>query len=309
MERGEQLRDGSLFASSRDRLGFDWKTEERSGARGRKAQPESETTQKRTELRTRLHHYSLLGYAVPVSRLTRVLPERLSLLKSERHGEEVGWIWVQSFRDEGGLGELALRSHRSGGFEQTTYSVSVLSGQGATQYVLGHAIGSLSAVGARHLWAQPWHLSAMEFQVAWQSAGGRCREYRLQSQSQWDNSRWELDPMAGEPVELERAARTGSPIPFSNEVDYLFSRGGEGLGQRRIRFEGLELQRASVAKARSEFLERSGLVRGTELTQPALAGVQQVVRAVVDLVDGEFGSPVPAKQEAPFRGPMIFQAA
>ncbi len=115
--------------------------------------------------------------------------------------------------------------------------------------------------------------------------------------------------MVGEPIELERVARLSSPISFSNEVDYLFSRGGEGLGQRRIRFEGLDLQRVSVAKARSEFLERSGLVKGSELTQPALAGVQQVVRAVVDLVDGEFGSPVPAKQEAPFRNPMLFQAA
>ena len=290
-------------------MGFEMGSEGRGDWLGGGILPAVESPRRKTDLRTRLHHYLLLGYNVPVSRLARILPGRLSLVKDTREGEEIGWVWVQSFRDEGGLGESVANSRGSMGFEQTTYSISVLSGQGSTQYVLGHAIGSLSAVGGRHLWAQPWHLSAMEFQVAWQSAGGRCREYRLQSQSQWDNSRWELDPMAGEPVELERAARTGSPIPFSDEVDYLFSRGGEGLGQRRIRFEGLELQRASVAKARSEFLERSGLVRGTELTQPALAGVQQVVRAVVDLVDGEFGSPVPAKQEAPFRGPMIFQAA
>jgi len=92
-------------------------------------------------------------------------------------------------------------------------------------------------------------------------------------------------------------------------MDYLFSRGGAGLGQRRVRWEELELQPVRVVQARSEFLERSGLVRGAELSRPALAGVQQVVRAVVDLVDGEFGSPAPARLESSRRSPVLFQAA
>ena len=298
------MRDGALFTSSRDRVGFEMGTEARGEWLGRGISPAGDSPRRRTELRTRLHHYSLLGYAVPVSRLTRILPERLSLVKDVREGAEVGWVWVQSFRDEGGLGESVVNSRGSVGFEQTTYSVSVETTDGQAQYLLGHSIGSLSAVGARHLWAQPWHLSAMEFQVAWQSAGGRCREYRLQSQSQWDNSRWEFDPAGVEP-----AGGRGLATHFPTGMDCLFSRGGAGLGQRRVRWEELDLQPVKVVQARSEFLERSGLVRGAELSRPALAGVQQVVRAVVDLVDGEFGLPAPARLESSRRSPVLFQAA
>lgn len=303
------MRDGVLFASSQDRVGFelgigaglgldnDWT------AIGSSPRNGSSVAGKRTELRARWHHYSLLGYEVPVSRLTKILPEWLSLVKEERQGEEIGWVWVQSFRDEGGWG-LADRSE---GFEQTTYSVSVESTQGRGQYLLGHAIGSLSAVGARNLWAQPWHLSAMELQVAWQSSGGGCREYRLHSQSQWDNSRWELAPVSTAATGWEQ--RSGAPVPFPTESNYFFSRGGAGLGQRRIRLEGVRLEPVWVVQAKSEFLERCGLVKGAELAKPAVAGVQQIVRAVVDLVDGEIGSSVPARQEPSRQTAALFQAA
>ncbi len=303
------MRDGALFASSRDRVGFELGTGTGFGvdidwvASGGRLRPGSAVAGKRTELSARWHHYSLLGYEVPASRLTKTLPEWLSLVKEERQGEEIGWVWVQSFRDEGGWG-LADRSE---GFEQTTYSVSVESTQGTGQYLLGHAIGSLSAVGARNLWAQPWHLSAMELQVAWQSSGGGCREYRLHSQSQWDNSRWELAPVGAAAGGLEQ--EVGAPVPFPTESNYLFSRGGAGLGQRRIRLEGVRLEPVRVVQAKSEFLERSGLVRGGELLRPAVAGVQQVVRAVVDLVDGEIGSSVPANGEPSRQSPVLFQAA
>jgi hypothetical protein len=238
------------------------------------------------EITTRLHHYSTLAYAVPAERVSKILPEGLEAAITIWNGEEVGWVRVHSFRDEGG-DPAKLRSISASGFEQTTYSVEVQSDTGSVQYLLGQSIGSLSAVSLRHLWAQPWHLSAMEFAVVWQFRG--CHQYRLQSQSQWDNSRWDLRELTGSP--LVQATRTAARVPsglLAVETTHLFSRGEDSFGQRQVRYDGLSPQWVSVVGAQSDFLERSGLVTREELQRPVLAGVQQTVKASMSLADGEF---------------------
>lgn len=225
-----------------------------------------------------LNHISLIIYRIPVSRVCQYLPAGTTLDTTSEGGTEMAWLSVLSCIDQG-----------VGGVENTTYRLHILSEGHPAQLVLGVSLGSLASVGARHLWQLPWHLGAMELQAAYDQTNGRYSDYRLQTQSQWDNARWEMSD-SGRAIEPQSLPGMGIPKSvLSTQIKMIYSRpvsqsstagkaGPEALighnGETEVVQADWMMTRAELKVARSEFLERSGLMTREELANPVLVGLQ-----------------------------------
>ncbi|MFN7624636.1 MAG: DUF2071 domain-containing protein [Acidobacteriota bacterium] len=224
-----------------------------------------------------LNHISLIIYRIPVSRVSQYLPPGTTLDTTSDGGTEMAWLSVLSCIDQG-----------MGGVENTTYRLHILSEGRPAQLVLGVSLGSLASVGARHLWQLPWHLGAMELQAAYDQANGRYSDYRLQTQSQWDNARWEMSD-SGRAIEPVSLAGMGIPKSvLSARIKMIYSRpvsqnnAGKAEpatlnshnGETEVVQADWMMTRAELKVARSEFLERSGLMSREELANPVLVGLQ-----------------------------------
>jgi len=220
-------------------------------------------------------NYSLLVYALPMERATRLIPdsfqiEEFTITGATGSETRCALVSVESCLDQGsGYGDGLS-------FEQTRYRLHVRHNGEAGTWLLGTAVGSLTAVAPRHLWSLPWHLSAMEFQVLWNAAEGRYQEYRLQTSSQWANATWELRD-TGIPMDFDAdyaSLEKQLSASLRTSKDW-FQRKDEMIGEYRITRSSLHFTRGQVLTARCDLLERLELVTRAELMNPLMIALQQ----------------------------------
>lgn len=209
-------------------------------------------------------HLSLIVYAVPSERIRALIPSSFEVEETVSNGRAMGWISVESFFDLNGAG------HSS--FEQTNYRVHVMRDGKPCLWMLGASLGSLSAVGARNLWPMPWHLSAMEFHVAYDQAEARYTTYSLQTQSQWANATWQIED-TGEWIGLETIQQLPASLRTPTATNYFLRRDGVE-GQQRERIVNPLFTRGQLKSAKCDLLERLGLLDGEEIKRPRLVALQ-----------------------------------
>lgn len=209
-------------------------------------------------------HLSLIVYAVPAERIRALIPSSFEVDEVIINGRPMGWISVESFFDLNGAG------HSS--FEQTNYRLHVLRDGKPCMWLMGASLGSLSAVGARNLWPMPWHLSAMEFHVAYDQMESRYHTYSLQTQSQWANATWQIED-TGEWVGLEMIQALPASLRHSTATNYFLRRDGVE-GQQREKIVDPLFTRGQLTSAKCDLLERLGLLNGDEIKRPALVALQ-----------------------------------
>ncbi len=206
--------------------------------------PKVETSVFRKELR----HRSIISYTIPSVRLRAMLPVEFAL-------GETTTLAIESFLDSG-------RTN----FEQTNYRLHVsLHGRPCT-WLLGASLGSLSGVTARHLYSLPWHLSAMEFQIALDATTDRYKKYRLSTQSQWASADWEI-------------VDTGAPTHTENGLDvtdYFVRRDGE-IGSYQTVHQSVLATRGQLKAGRCDMLNSLGLLSAAELQRPTSVVLQRAV--------------------------------
>lgn len=228
-------------------------------------------TRGNVSVKAQWQHFALLVYAVPPERVVGLAPSSFEVETSLIKGRMMGWVSVASLLDQGTRGDGRSR------FEQTSYRLHLRRDGAPVAWLLGLSLGSLAAVATRNWWAAPWHLSAMEFQIAYDDGARRYRHYQLQTQSQWINARWQLTDSGQslEPTDLPAAVQH----PFG--TDYFLRRDGL-LGAQRARLLNPQFTRGTVQAAHCDLLERLGLVRGEEFLRPQLAALQQSLACQLD---------------------------
>lgn len=231
----------------------------------------------------RLNHVSHIVYAVPSERAHKVIPAPFDLETRQIAGRECALLTVESFLDRG---EHLLPGSFSGGgrglFEQTNYRFHTRLNGEPCGWLLGTSLGALSAVAARHLWAAPWHLSAMEFQVAYDPLAGCYRHYRLRAQSQWASAWWEINDTGAMSIDDEQAVALYVAVSATGaQTDYFFRRDG-GVGCYRVRHEPAYTTRGQLGAARCDLLERLGLLTAQELLRPCFINLQHSVTRVIE---------------------------
>jgi hypothetical protein len=189
--------------------------------------------------RKELLHRSVISYVIPSERVRAMVPEEFAL-------NETTVLSIESFLDNG-------RTR----FEQTNFRLHVNLQGRACSWLLGASLGSLSGVTARHLYPLPWHLSAMEFQVAVDATTERYKQYRLSTQSQWASATWDIMD-TGMPVRPEM------PLEVT---DYFVRRDGH-IGSYQTHHQNTLATRGQLKAGRCDLLQSLGLLRADELAQP-----------------------------------------
>ncbi|MDQ3010023.1 MAG: DUF2071 domain-containing protein [Acidobacteriota bacterium] len=209
-------------------------------------------------------HFSLIIYAVPSERVRALVPASLEVEETIVEGSAMAWVSIESFLDQSAAGHTA--------FEQTNYRLHVLRDGQPCHWLLGASLGSLAAVGARNLWPMPWHLSAMEFRVAYDKSKGRYREYNLQAQSQWANANWRIED-TGEWISLGKIKAL--PASLQNpSVTCHFQRRDGVEGRQRMRLLNPAFTRGRVKSAQCDLLIRLGLLNRNQVERPWLVALQ-----------------------------------
>ncbi|QQS47579.1 MAG: DUF2071 domain-containing protein [Acidobacteriota bacterium] len=247
-----------------------------------------------------LRHISVLLYAVPVEAAARLIPADFEPAETLVGGRRVAWLSVVSFLDEGS------RLDGQGAFEQTDYRLHVIKDGRPAQWLIGTSLGSLAAVGMRNLWPMPWRLSAMEFQVSYDSSRGRYANYHLHTQSQWENAVWEISD-SGEAF-LDAESDLFPASLFAESVTTYFERRDGSTGSFRTRNSGSAFTKARLRKGGSEMLARLGLLSRQDAGNPVLALTQHSLTCQ-HYSPTIIGSPARPSTEAPGRLPEYARAS
>ncbi len=213
---------------------------------------------------TQVQHVSMIAYAIPGERARELVPPPFEPAEFLIAGERRALLSIFSFLD---------RVDSDTAFEQSYYRLHTrLEGEPGC-WLLGTSLGSLSAVASRYLWPLPWHLSAMEFQVAYDQAQARYREYRLQTQSQWASTDWELGDTGNQLSDLSTSGSLPWLLLGHSYANY-FRRADGQLGLSLIRHAEMNFTRGYLKRGRCDLLQRLGLLTQAELTRPLLVALQ-----------------------------------
>lgn len=203
--------------------------------------------------RKELLHRSIIAYTLPSERVRDLVPMEFALGPTTL-------LTIESFLDSGRTP-----------FEQTNYRLHVQLHGRPCSWLLGTSLGSLSGVTARHLYPLPWHLSAMEFQVAFDPTVERYKKYRLSTQSQWANATWEI-------------VDTGVPMRTAEQdleiTDYFVRRDGE-IGSYQTLNKSALATRGQLQTGRCDVLETLGLLSAEELHHPTSVQLQRAVSSEI----------------------------
>lgn len=224
-----------------------------------------------------LNHISRITYAIPIERVRPFVPANFGLPTKNIGDNECALLTVESFLDQGGQAFTSITDQtRLETFEQTNYRIHAQMNGQPCGWLIGSSLGSLSAVASRHLWPAPWHLSAMELQIAYDAINERYRHYRLRTQSQWANADWELSD-SGQPAINDFALLSELAMP-----DYFIRRDGS-LGLHKVSHEAALTTHAELRSARCDLLEKLGLLRAQELMRPLAVTLQRRVTCRIDV--------------------------
>lgn len=228
-----------------------------------------QTTMQPGKVVSSAQHFSQLVYAVPSERARALLPAELrahqfELAKTQWAGQSCCWLSVISYLDQ--QQPFAGVSVEEG-FEVSEYRVHVQREGQPYQWVLNTSVGSLMAVGARHLWSLPWHLSASELRCRYDERQMRYQAHRLQVQSEYVNALWELHD-SGTPVTDLADSQQLPSFLFNSLWHDCFLRRGGGVGTRQTRLRFQMCTHGTVNVGRCDFLTRQGWLTATEVTRP-----------------------------------------
>jgi uncharacterized beta-barrel protein YwiB (DUF1934 family) len=197
---------------------------------------------------TLLQHRCVISYLIPSERVRTLVPEEFLL------GENT-ILSIEAFQD-GGL-------HR---FEQINYRLQVNYRGAFHNWLLGTSIGSFSAITARNYFQNPWHLSAIDLQISSDPMSGRYDTYRLNSQSEWSNTFFEI-------------ADTGMVILNHQRVqmkDHFIRRDG-AIGSQQTSYLPTNTTRGILKTGRCDMLKKLGILGEAEIAYPLNVSLQRRV--------------------------------
>jgi uncharacterized protein YqjF (DUF2071 family) len=218
-------------------------------------------------LRSTLHHFAIVTYAVPPERLMNHVDPAFRLDTAwVDHGERALVSVVPFLNTE-------FRSSRlwspSLSFGQTNYRVYVIERATGRRGVwfLGTTLHSATVWVPRLLWGMPWHYGELDFDC--ELARGTYRTYCLRTESEVA------------PVELSLASRgeTAVSLPgfeddetslvvLTHPLEGYFRRRDGHVGRYSVWHERLELHHAEVETARFGWLDALGIVPFEEQLTP-----------------------------------------
>ena len=228
------------------------------------------TREKRSllDVNTKLQHFSLISYAVPVARIKKYIPEPFELWTFTNKGEKFALISAVPFFDYD-FSFYKLSKFPKFNFCQTnfrTYIIDKRNGQHAAWF-FGTTLGSLSVYIPRLVWRMPWQYA--KYKINTLREGGRYTNYQISFKSKLGDgivhikdTDKSLDLLQGfETMDEQILILTHPVLGYYNRLNH-------GIGTYKIWHPKMNLTHCTVENLYFELFEKLGFLSKDEMLKP-----------------------------------------
>ena len=223
------------------------------------------------DIRSKLLHFSLINYAVPIDRLRPHIPEdRFEITPFQIGGQTCGLLSVVPFLDDD-FHYARLAPYPKFRFAQTNHRVYVIdraTGEHGVWF-FGTTLGSWMVYCARTLWRIPWHYAKYDIDCHYDPDAGRYSRYRFDIKSNWCSGTAELKD-TGESMPLLEGFESleQQKLVLTHPVEGFFYRLNGSLGTYSVWHEEIPLTTATGRDLYFSLYETLGILSRDEMAQP-----------------------------------------
>lgn len=227
------------------------------------------------DVRCNPSHFSIVAYAVPVSRLQGRVPSRFRLQTILLEGKEMALISVVSFLNTGFTSAVYPGPRFSMG--QSDYRIYVYDTRTSTRCVwfLGSTLDSWTRIVPRYLWRMPWHKGQVSFDCKVNETSGYYDVYKMTCSSDWCDAHLELRHSDGDQFELPGFpdVETGL-VHLTHPLTGYYYRVDGKVAHYSVWHQRLEVKPAVLLSAKFSRLDELGIVSLAEQQSPYAVMVQ-----------------------------------
>lgn len=221
------------------------------------------------DILTGLHHFALINYALPASRLRPHVHERFEIETFDIGGTELALMSVVPFEDAGFhfLKLPFVRFH----FCQTNYRIYVIDRETGERVVwfFGTTLGSWTVRVCRWLWKIPWHSARYKVQHEWDEANRRYAKFRYEVKSKWAPATMEVRDTGQAVVEVPGFnSHEEMMLCLTHPVLGYYHRLDGTLGSYSVSHDLLEITAAEPVELYFGLFERLGILSRDAMMNP-----------------------------------------
>jgi Uncharacterized conserved protein (COG2071) len=219
---------------------------------------------------TRLRHFALINYAVPVEKLTPWIPEDFEIETFEDQEHRFGLISVVPFVDED-FRFINILPNAKFTFAQTNHRIYVRhrSTNRKAVWFFGTTLGSRLVAFPRMLWKLPWHSAKYRTNFDYDATAKKYKLFEFTIDSRWCGGHINLEDV-GTPVPLLRGFKDYDEMKLilTHPIDgYYFRRDGK-VGSYSIWHEEMHFTQAKPRALYFELYERLKIMSRSEMESP-----------------------------------------
>lgn len=223
------------------------------------------------DIRSKLLHFALINYAVPIDRLRPYIPEsRFEITPFEIGGQTCGLLSVVPFLDDD-FHYARLAPFAKFRFGQTNHRVYVIdraTGEHAVWF-FGTTLGSWLVHCARTLWRIPWHSAKYDIDCQYDAGAGRYLKYRFDVKSDWCSCQVDIEDTGQDAPLLEGFdSLDQQKLILTHPVEGFFYRLDGSLGTYSVWHDEIPLTTAHGKELYFSLYERLDILSRDEMTRP-----------------------------------------
>jgi hypothetical protein len=223
------------------------------------------------DVRSTLHHFALITYALPASRLEPHIPtDRFAIMEFDIDGERRALLSVVPFLDVD-FRFVRLFPWLTFRFGQTNHRVYVIdkaTGEPGFWFVATKPAPPVVHI-ARALWRIPWHDARYQIDCTYNTSAHRYDTYRYTVESDWCSARVQIED-TGAPITLTAGFATLDEMRFilTHPVDGYFRRTDGKLGTYAVRHGAIQATIGRATDLYFSLYERLGILSAAEMQRP-----------------------------------------
>ena len=220
------------------------------------------------DVNTKLDHFALISYAVPVKKVAVHIPKPFKLWTFEKNGEEFSLVSAVPFKDQD-FSFYRLLPFIKLKFFQTnyrTYLINENTGE-ASAWFFGTTLSSWLSAIPKYFWKMPWERGKYKFNF--QLENEKYLNYNLNFESKQGDGKIQIQS-TNQPMDLLEGFSDISEqeLILTHPVKGFYKRGKNVIGTYEIWHPKMELHEATYSELYFELYEKLGFLTREEMHQP-----------------------------------------
>jgi len=244
------------------------------------------------DVNTKLQHFSIISYSVPLERIEKYIPEPFELWTFTEDQKRFALISAVPFVDFD-FGFYRISNFPKFIFCQTnfrTYIIDKRNGQHAAWF-FGTTLGSFSVYIPQIIWKMPWQYAKYKLNTSYEN--NRYTNYQISFKSSLGNGSVQIKD-TGIPLELLNGFESldQQMLILTHPVLGYYNRTSRGIGTYEIWHPKMDLTQGKPEHLYFELFEKLGLLSKDEMQEPHSALITPEIEFDVLLPPWKMKAPV-----------------